>query len=84
MPGMSFDRATAADAVARPGAVVAVLLGDPVGGGGGAFGFRSASIVSSACWNFNFDCRSETRSCGRLGPARLGSTVERSSSSVVV
>ena len=48
------------------------------------FALRSASITSSACWNFSFDWFSDTRSCGRFGPARLGSTVVRSSSTDVV
>src|SRR3954471_22682679 len=60
--------------------------GEPISPGfsAAAFGFRSVNITSSACWNLYFDCRSDTRSCGRFGPARLGSTVERSSSSVDV
>ena len=49
-----------------------------------ALDFRSASMVSSACSNLNFAWRSDTRSCGRFGPARLGSTVDRSSSIDVV
>ena len=48
------------------------------------FGLRSAIMPSSACWNLYFAWRSETRSCGRFGPARLGSTVERSRSHVAV
>ena len=46
--------------------------------------FRSASMISSACWNFSLAWFSDTRSCGRFGPARLGSTVARSSSAVCV
>ena len=46
------------------------------------FVLRSPSIVSSACVNRSLDCLSGTRSCGRFGPARLGSTVERSSSMI--
>src|SRR5215204_3021387 len=49
-----------------------------------AFGLRSAIMPSRACWNLYFAWRSDTRSCGRFGPARLGSTVERSRSHVVV
>jgi hypothetical protein len=43
--------------------------------GFGAF----ASIFSSDPWNEAFDSVSLTRSCGRAGPARLGTTVARSS-----
>src|SRR3954453_5054944 len=38
-------------------------------------GFASLSIASSACWNLYSASLSETLSCGRFGPARLGSTV---------
>ena len=40
-----------------------------------------ASIFSSEPWKPDFDSVSFTRSCGRIGPARLGTTVARSSSS---
>ena len=39
-------------------------------------------IASSDFCQTGFICESATRSCGRFGPARLGSTVERSSSIV--
>src|SRR6185503_6209027 len=77
----------------RPGATsvatataAGCAAGEPISPGfsGTALGLRSVNMTSSACWNLYFDCRSDTRSCGRFGPARLGSTVERSSSSVDV
>ena len=43
---------------------------------------RSLTGAVSAFWNELFMAESGTRSCGRFGPARLGSTVARSSSSV--
>ena len=49
-----------------------------------ALGFRSENIDSRAYAGTYFACRSETRSCGRFGPARLGSTVDRSNSTDVV
>ena len=45
---------------------------------------RSFTGATSALRNDSFIAVSATRSCGRFGPARLGSTVERSSSSVSV
>ena len=45
---------------------------------------RSFTGAVSECWKDVFICESGTRSCGRLGPARLGSTVERSRASVSV
>ncbi len=45
---------------------------------------RSLTGAVSDLRNAAFICESGTRSCGRFGPARLGSTVERSSSSVSV
>src|SRR5262245_54695049 len=48
------------------------------------FALRSANMASSACSNLRFDCRSETRSCGRFGPARLGSTGDNLTSMVSV
>ena len=45
---------------------------------------RSFTGAVSALRNDAFICESATRSCGRFGPARLGSTVARSSSSVSV
>ncbi len=37
-----------------------------------------AFILPSAAWKLAFDSVSFTRSCGRVGPARLGTTVPRS------
>src|SRR5262245_55420712 len=42
-----------------------------------AFGLtraRSAAICARLAWYAAFEVRSGTRSCGRFGPARLGST----------
>src|SRR5215510_10076506 len=46
--------------------------------------FFGATLIidGKAPLNPAFACLNETRSCGRLGPARLGSTVARSSSIV--
>ena len=54
------------------------------GSGSPAGGRPFAAVLSrgSASANDFFTSLSATRSCGRLGPARLGSTVARSSSSV--
>jgi hypothetical protein len=38
-------------------------------------GFAGTCIVGSAVWNAAFALCSATRSCGRFGPARLGSIV---------
>ena len=46
----------------------------------GAAFLAAACSVLSADWNPLLACFSDTRSCGRRGPARLGSTVPRSSS----
>src|SRR5687768_12752441 len=75
MPGTTAST----EATAAGAAVVraAGALSSP-GFADGAFGLRSASMTSTACWNLYFACRSDTRSCGRFGPARLGSTVDRS------
>src|SRR3982751_5714335 len=43
-----------------------------------------AIIELRPAWNPLFACFNETRSCGRRGPARHGSTVDRSSSTVSV
>ena len=43
--------------------------------------FAAAFSFGSASWNDFFTSVSATRSCGREGPARLGTTVARSSSS---
>ena len=51
---------------------------------GAAFGFAADFNLGSASANDFFTSLSATRSCGRLGPARLGSTVARSSSSASV
>src|SRR5881296_1155343 len=48
----------------------------------GAIGDVGLTRAGSASWKFRGRSRSDTRSCGRRGPARLGSTVERSSESV--
>jgi hypothetical protein len=77
IPGTMTSVATAAAAGCAPAAV-------SPGFDEGGFALRSVSIRSSACWNRYFDCRSETRSCGRFGPARLGSIVDRLSSIVDV
>ena len=57
--------------------------GAAIGSGGSAF-LAAALSFGSASANDAFTSLSATRSCGRLGPARLGSTVPRSSSSVSV
>ena len=49
---------------------------------GPAGGFRSASAFASDSLNAFPTAESPMRSCGRLGPARLGSTLSRSSSIV--
>ena len=49
---------------------------------GGATGEVAFMSVGSASRKFFFTSRSGTRSCGRRGPARLGTTVARSSASV--
>ena len=46
------------------------------------FPFLSVIIEPNAAWNPVFALRNDTRSCGRFGPARLGSTALRSSSAV--
>src|SRR3954464_14031977 len=47
--------------------------------------FEKVAIIElRPAWNPLFACFNETRSCGRLGPARHGSTVDRSSSIVSV
>src|SRR2546428_10555090 len=48
----------------------------------GAIGDEGLTRAGSASWKFRGRSRSDTRSCGRRGPARLGSTVERSSERV--
>src|SRR5437867_5739923 len=48
--------------------------------GGSAAFFAADCMLPSAVWNPLFACLSDTRSCGRLGPARLGSMAPRSSS----
>src|SRR5437868_6059343 len=45
---------------------------------------EDAIIELSPAWKPLFACLSETRSCGRFGPARHGSTVARSSSTYSV
>ena len=45
---------------------------------------EDAIIELSPAWKPLFACFSDTRSCGRFGPARHGSTVARSSSTVSV
>ena len=65
-----------------------VTCAEPAAAGSGAigrapaFGFAAASMPGSAAANDRLTSLSATRSCGRLGPARLGWTVPRSSSSV--
>src|SRR5258706_3306751 len=46
-------------------------------------GFCATCIVGSATWNAALAFLSDTRSCGRLGPARLGSIESRLSSTVL-
>src|SRR5262249_50279240 len=85
-PGTADSSVATADADVATLPAVAVSAG-AVNSPGFSFAglsFRSASITSSACWNLIFVWLSDTRSCGRLGPARLGSTVERSSSALCV
>ena len=41
-----------------------------------------ADVPSTTFVKEDFACRSATRSCGRLGPATVGSTVPKSNSSV--
>jgi hypothetical protein len=72
------------EATAAADRVDAGSVSSPVLSAGAGFGLRSETISSRACWNLYFAWRSETRSCGRFGPARLGSIVDRSSSTVVV
>src|SRR2546423_1384327 len=53
--------------------------GEPLADGG-----RLAYTSVSACRQAGFILASGTRSCGRFGPARLGSTVERSRRTILV
>src|SRR3954453_15213431 len=66
--------ATAAEAVP----VVAETCEEPPASA--PFFEEEAIIALSPAWNPLFACFSDTRSCGRFGPARHGSTVARSSS----
>ena len=50
--------------------------------GAGLDDFAGTCIDGSAAWKADLAFLSATRSCGRFGPARLGSMVDRSSSSV--
>src|SRR5688572_32871196 len=79
MPGtVPSSAATAAAERVDAGAVSSPALSAT------ALGLRSENISSSACWNLYLACRSDTRSWGRFGPARLGSTVDRLSSTALV
>ena len=73
---MAGTSATAAEAPP----VVADTWDDPAASA--PFLDEDTIIEGSAAWKPLFACFSETRSCGRRGPARLGSTQPRSSSMV--
>src|SRR3954469_9403574 len=67
---------------ADPPPVVADTCDDPAASA--PFFDEDAIIEVRPAWNPLLACFKDTRSCGRFGPARQGSTVERSSSTVSV
>src|SRR4029077_5967913 len=66
------------------GASTAVATRPPSPSQRPAFAAGAAGLTSagSASWKLRGRSRNDTRSCGRRGPARLGSTVEKSRASV--
>src|SRR3954468_21215176 len=83
-PCSSADVATGASATAADDAppVTADTCEEPAASA--PFLEEDAISELSPAWKLLFTCFNDTRSCGRLGPARQGSTDDRSSSSVSV
>src|SRR3954464_3261572 len=67
-PCSSPSRPGTTSVAAATAAAEGCAAGEPISPGfsGTGLGLRSLSIRSSACWNLYFDCRSDTRSCGRF------------------
>src|SRR3954463_5585435 len=83
-PCSSADAAAGASASAAPAAapVTADTCPDPAASA--PFFDEPAIREPRPAWKLLLACFNDTRSCGRRGPARHGSTVDRSSSTVSV